>query len=118
MMLEYELRKAFSLRFKMALEQKGMTRAELSRATGIAETTLYGYYHGAYEPKQNNIYLIARALGVTEAFLLGFDLIKDEDENELLDKYYRLSDQNKKMVNMYIDTLLAMQEKQEDSDVL
>lgn len=108
-MIEQTLRQAFMKRFRIALEQKQMSRAELSRLTGIPEPTLYGYYHGSYEPKQQNIYLIAKALNVTEAFLLGFDMVEDEEENQLLKKYNRLNYQMREKLFSYLDALLDVQ---------
>lgn len=61
----------FSKRLASAMNEAGMTAAELSQKTGISPGAISSYIKGRYEPKQNNIFLIARALGVPEAYLLG-----------------------------------------------
>lgn len=63
----------FADRFNAALEQSGMSAAELSRLTGIPEGTISQYRKGLYAPKQKRLEMIARALHTTPTFLLGYD---------------------------------------------
>lgn len=61
-------------RLKEALAIRGMKQAELVAKTGIGKSSISTYISGEYEPKQRNIYKIAEALGVSEAWLMGFDV--------------------------------------------
>ena len=61
-------------RMKEALAFRGMKQAELVAKTGIGKSSISTYLSGEYEPKQRNIYKIAEALGVSEAWLMGFDV--------------------------------------------
>ncbi len=61
-------------RLKEALTLRGMKQAELVAKTGIGKSSISTYLSGEYEPKQRNIYKIAEALGVSEAWLMGFDV--------------------------------------------
>lgn len=106
----------FADRFAHALDLKNKTRAEISKETGISEGALSNYYHGRYEPNATNIYLIAKALNVSEAWLLGYDIIADGEESILLERFSALSDKKKKMLMDYLKALLIMPE--EDADVL
>ena len=63
-------------RINEALRHNEMSKAELSRRTGISPSSLSEYLSGKYEPKQDKIYLISRALNVDPVWLLGFE---DED---------------------------------------
>lgn len=63
-------------RINEALRRNEMSKAELSRRTGISPSSLSEYLSGKYEPKQDKIYLISRALNVDPVWLLGFE---DED---------------------------------------
>lgn len=63
----------FVSRLKEILEAKDISQAELSRMTGIRQSSLSGYMLGTYEPKQDKIGIIARALGVSPAYLMGWD---------------------------------------------
>lgn len=61
-------------RMKEALNLRGMKQSELVAKTGIGKSSISTYLSGEYEPKQRNIYKIAEALGVSEAWLMGFDV--------------------------------------------
>ncbi len=60
-------------RIKEGLALRGMTQAELVAKTQIGKSSISTYLSGAYEPKQRNIYKIAKALDVSETWLLGLD---------------------------------------------
>ena len=71
-------------RIKKSLEDKNMTKAELARITGISNSSLSEYLTGKYEPKQDKIALIARALNVSPAWLMGFDdTLSAKEEREI-----------------------------------
>lgn len=61
-------------RIKYALDRKGMKQADLVSLTGIGKSSISTYLSGEYEPKQRNIYKIAKALDVNEAWLMGEDV--------------------------------------------
>ena len=75
-------------RIKKALRIKGMKQSELCQITKIPKSAISQYISGAFEPKQDRIYLISKALNVSEAWLMGFDVPMERrspptDENEL-----------------------------------
>lgn len=61
-------------RMREALNLRGMKQTELVELTGIGKSSISTYLSGEYEPKQRNIYKIAEALRVNEAWLMGFDV--------------------------------------------
>jgi SOS-response transcriptional repressor LexA len=61
-------------RFRTALEMRGMKQAELVELTGIGKSSISTYLRGSYIPKQKNIYKMAKALNVNEAWLMGEDV--------------------------------------------
>ena len=61
-------------RLKTALEIRDISQSELSRKTGIGKSSISTYLTGEYEPKQKNIYKMALALNVNEAWLMGADV--------------------------------------------
>lgn len=61
-------------RIKEGLALRNMKQAELVEKTGIGKSSISTYISGAYEPKQKNIYKIAKALNVNEAWLMGADV--------------------------------------------
>lgn len=60
-------------RIQIALDKKRMKQADLVAATGIGKSSISTYLSGEYEPKQRNIYKIAKALDVSESWLMGYD---------------------------------------------
>ena len=64
----------FADRLKEALVMSKMTKADLSRLTGISKSSLTHYERGDWEGKQDAVYRIAKALHVQEAWLMGFDV--------------------------------------------
>lgn len=64
----------FKERLQQILEQKKMKAIRLSEMTGIDRGTISAYLNGKYKASQNNLYLIAKALNVSEPWLMGHDV--------------------------------------------
>lgn len=72
-------------RLKEAMSLRNMKQVDLVSLTGIGKSSISTYLSGEYEPKQKNIYKIAKALNVSEAWLMGEDVPMDRTEfSELL----------------------------------
>lgn len=65
---------SFSSRIKTALSVRRMKQTELCDKTNIPKSALSEYIKGAYEPKQDRVFLMAKALDVDPAWLMGFDV--------------------------------------------
>ena len=65
---------AFANRLKKAMNVRRMKKAELSHHTGISQQRIGQYVRGRYEAKQSAVYIIAEALSVDPAWLMGYDL--------------------------------------------
>ncbi len=72
-------------RIKIALDMRKMKQTDLVNSTGIGKSSISTYISGEYEPKQKNIYKIAKALDVNEAWLMGYDvpMQRDVDKNKI-----------------------------------
>ena len=57
-----------------ALRIRNMKQSELSERTGIPKSAISQYCSGAFKPKQQRLFLIAKALDVDEAWLMGLDV--------------------------------------------
>ena len=68
---------SISRRLREAMDEKGKRQADLVRETGLDRGSISSYLSGKYEPKQKAIYKLARALDVSEAWLLGYDVPMD-----------------------------------------
>lgn len=67
-------------RIKEGLLMRNMKQADLVKLTGIGKSSISTYLSGEYEPKQKNIYKIAKALNVSESWLLGYDVPPEREE--------------------------------------
>lgn len=63
----------FINRLKSIMSERKITQSELSKRNGIRQSSISDWLNGRYEPKQDKIYLIAQALGVSPSWLLGYD---------------------------------------------
>lgn len=71
------MKKSFPDRFREVINNKDITQTELSKITGITQSSISDWLNGKYSPKQDKIDILAKALGVSPAYLMGW-----EDENE------------------------------------
>lgn len=78
-------------RIKEALEKRGMKQSELVEKTGIDKGQLSSYLAGRYRPKQNNLHLIAEALKVDEAWLMGYDVPMEQNFHSTFSMCYDMS---------------------------
>lgn len=65
---------AIAERLREALSATGKKQADLVRETGLDRGSISSYLSGKYEPKQKAIFKMAQALGVSESWLLGYDV--------------------------------------------
>lgn len=64
----------FAKRLTEALIIRNLSAAEFSRRMGISEAVISQYRSGKYEPKQDRLDEFARALDVSEGWLMGYDV--------------------------------------------
>lgn len=67
-------------RIAKALAIRDVRQADLAHMAQIPKSSLSLYLKDAYEPKQDRIYLIAKALRVSEAWLMGYDVPMEKTE--------------------------------------
>ena len=98
----------FGKRLNKALGIRGMKPSELCNITKIPRSSMTTYLSGDYEPKQDRIYLIAKALNVSEAWLMGYDVPMNRDtldkqpltegEAKLLELFRQSPVENRQMI--------------------
>ena len=111
-------------RIKKALKIRGMKQADLCKLANIPKSSLSQYLSGDFEPKQDRIYLISKALNVSEAWLMGFDVPMErkeinpssppepelsEGEKMLLDLFRRVPEDKQQLVLQMIRAALGSQ---------
>lgn len=87
-------------RLKFALKTKRMKAVELCNQTNIPTSAMSYYMSGRFEPKADRIYLMAKALDVSEAWLMGYDVPMERPEqakkdDKLVELVVRLRRDNK-----------------------
>ena len=64
----------FAQRLREGLDLRGMKQIELATRSGISKYSISHYLKGDWEGKQDAVYELARALNVSEAWLMGSDV--------------------------------------------
>lgn len=128
----------FKDRFNEALNIKNISPAELSKKTGISESTISQYRSGYSKPKKERLEIIAKALSVNPVWLMGFNTsmialplyyednemgkalrlhsmnesLKVTEEDYLLIKQFKsLNDEGKKKVLEYLEMIEKLYRK-------
>ena len=107
-------------RIEIALSVRQMKQCELCRLAHVPKSSLSLYLRGAYEPKQDRIYSMARVLRVSEAWLMGYDVPMEkeplvtivdssitENEKVLLDLFRQVPDNQQQMIIQMIRVALS-----------
>ena len=69
-----ERREEFRTRLNNALTERGLRAVDLCERTGIPKGAISYYLSGKSQPKADRLYEISKALDVSEAWLLGYDV--------------------------------------------
>ena len=108
--MEYDRVATCAERIKKALYIKGMKQSDLCRLTKIPKSALSQYISGAFEPKQDRIYLMAQALNVSEAWLMGLDVPMERQVKKVSPSESNLSEGEKMLLDLF---RLVPEDKQE-----
>ena len=68
------IQESTATRLKKAMDAAGTKQADLVRETGLDRGSISSYLSGKYEPKQKAIFKLAKALDVSENWLMGYDV--------------------------------------------
>ena len=109
------------------MNEREITAAELSRRSGIRASSISDYLKGKYEPKQDKIDLIAEALSVSPAWLMGYEtkngllskaltMEVTPAEQQHIKKYRKLSPAGKKEVDHFLDFRLSSEAPRVEKD--
>lgn len=73
------LEDTFANRLKKALDYNNMRPIDLANKTKISKAQICNYLKGTYKAKQDKLYIIAKTLDVSEAWLMGYDVDMDRE---------------------------------------
>ena len=74
----------FMFRLREALQNKGITRTELSQLSGVSKGDITHYLKGDYVPKQDKCYLLAKALNVDPGWLMTGYMPNEPTREEIM----------------------------------
>lgn len=69
----------FSNRLNEAIRIRDIKPSELAERTGIDKSKISSYMTGRYKARQDGVYLLSKALNVSEAWLMGLDVPMSND---------------------------------------
>lgn len=127
----------FSTRLKEAMSSKHLKQVELCEKTGIGKSSMSHYINGTHSPTTDRVYLLAKALGVNEAWLLGYDAPMDIEHikpmttvqannnfitnqgnlNYVIKQVDKLNSQELEALKKYIDFALSVKKINEKEDL-
>lgn len=72
-----QITEEFKIRLEKAMTMRGYKPIDISKRTGISESTISQYRSGYCKPKDKKLAMIASVLDVNPAWLMGFDVPMD-----------------------------------------
>lgn len=73
----------FKDRLIRAMSLRGMTQADLVKASGLSKPRINQYVNGVYEAKQDALLKLATALDINVAWLMGHDVPMEVNYEEI-----------------------------------
>lgn len=114
--LYYEMTEKSVERLKEAMHDNKMTSTELVEKTGIDKGYMTSYIKGTRQMNNSSSYMIAKELGVSPVWLIGFDVPKfdaqfdfannnpvNKEALTLYAKYLNADNKTRKMIDMLLD---------------
>lgn len=87
----------FSNRLQKAMQKTGLKQIDISNKTGIDKTLINKYINGSSEAKQDNLTRLSLVLGVSEPWLMGYDVPIEDNSEEIKD--YNTYDEVERLFN-------------------
>lgn len=113
-------------RLALALSIRNMKQIDLCASTGIPKSAMSQYLKGSFEPKQDRIFLMAKSLNVSEAWLMGYDVPMEkeklspseetltEGEKLWLELYRKTPESSRPMLQLLFETFNNIPESSQD----
>ena len=102
------------VRLREALQIRNMKAVELEEKAGVPRSAISFYLAGKTKPKADRLHIIAKALDVSEVWLLGYDVpmnkTEDQKKNDQLAELIVKMRKSKK----YFDVVAKLSEVDED----
>ena len=97
-------------RLNEALRLRDMNQTELCKRTGLPSSSVSRYLNGKSIPKQRPLALMAEALKVSPAWLMGYDVTMEGDLLPSEIQLDKLTEENRTRILAYYQALIDSQE--------
>ena len=109
-----DFNKRFGKRLTYYLEQSGKMQKDLCDYLNVGKSTVSNWCKGLKSPRMNKVDEICRYLNITRTHLMGSDeelaqLENENEEQEMLEKFNKLSESQQKQLINYAEFLLQQQ---------
>ena len=108
---------AFQKRLQQALSLQNMKQTDFVEKTGYGKSKISQYVNGVYQPKPDALFTIAKALDVSEGWLMGEDVPMEraeqlvptvtDEEYEILEMFRLLEKSERKLVKAYFEFIIS-----------
>lgn len=98
--------------FEQLMERKGVSPADVSKATGISKSSLSGWKSGSYTPKADKLYALAQYFGVPMETFFGAGVGSITEKN--LEPIYEVSAGQGRTNGLYPTEFMKMEDEEED----
>jgi len=88
----------FRKRLREMMDERGMRQTDLARASGVDRSLISSYIVGRYEPKDDKLQALAKALNCDPLWLAGYDGLEEDDDVAFLERFRRLSADDKRTI--------------------
>lgn len=117
----------FANRLQKAMSNANLKQSELAEKTKLDKSLISNYLSGNYNAKQDKLSILADVLGVTETWLMGYDVPMTNEtniitenfselDNLLWSKAIQLNDEEKKAVLQVMDAIHKDVDKEIDNN--
>lgn len=74
-----ESKEDFQKRFNKAISIRNIRPADLAEKSGLSKSTISHYMSGYTKPKSDKLFILAKALNVSETWLMGYDVPMEKE---------------------------------------
>lgn len=93
-----DFNKLFSSNLNYLLKRDNMTQAEFAKKLGVGTTSVYNWCSGLKTPRMDKIDKMCEIFNITRSYLIAFDYVSVEEEQNLMSAYKNASEDTKKAV--------------------
>lgn len=104
----------FRKRLKEMMQERGMRQTDLAAKSGIDRSLISSYLVGRYEPKDDKLQALAKALDCDAMWLAGYDGLEEDDDVAFIERFRRLAVDDKRTILTLLQFLNDRERRNDD----